>query len=223
MGKNKLKRFAFNEISENVIQRGKDFYTSIKGNWKIDFFKNDNPITVELGCGNGEYTIGLGEVFAERNFIGTDIKGARIFKGSQAALEKNLSNVGFLRTKIEFILEFFTPDEIDEIWITFPDPRLKDRQDKHRLTHPRFLALYRKFLKKEGFIHLKTDSRELFDYTLEVLKSEKVYDLVYTFDLYTSELLEDHRGIQTKYEKIFLAEGKKINYLRFKFLELTNI
>ena len=216
MGKNKLKRFAVNDQSENVIQDGKPLYTTIKGHWNEDYFKNNQPITVEIGCGNGEYTVGLAEVFPERNFIGSDIKGARIFKGSTEANEKGLKNVAFLRTRIEYILEFFASEEISEIWITFPDPQLKDSREKHRLTHPRFLDIYKQFLKKGGIIHLKTDSRELFDYTLEVLKTYAHSDLEYTFDLYSSNLLENHKGIQTKYERMFLSVGKKINYMRFK-------
>jgi tRNA (guanine-N7-)-methyltransferase len=219
LGKNKLKRFAVNEQSENVIQDGKLLYSTIKGRWKELFFKNENPITVEIGCGNGEYTVGLSEVFPQRNFIGSDIKGARIFKGSTEANEKGLKNAGFLRTRIEYILEFFAPEEISEIWITFPDPQLKDSREKHRLTHPRFLDIYKKFLQKNGIIHLKTDSRELFDYTLEVLKTYPCKDLEFTFDLYDSNLLDDHKGIQTKYERMFLSAGKKINYLRFKMVE----
>ena len=217
MGKNKLKRFAVNEVAENVIQPGKPFFDNSKGQWN-QFFKNNNPITVEIGCGNGEYTTGLAEAFPERNFIGTDIKGARIWKGSQTAIEKGLTNAAFLRTRIEFTEKHFGPEEISEIWITFPDPQLKDNREKHRLTHPRFLKIYKTFLKQGGIIHLKTDSRELYDYTLEILKNEVISDLVFTDNLYQNEqLLPLHMGIQTKYERMFLAEGKKINYLRFRY------
>lgn len=218
MGKNKLKRFAANQQADNLIEDGKALYTTIKGQWNTVFFKNNQPITVELGCGNGEYTTGLAAAFPDRNFIGTDIKGARLWRGSQTAIEQKLLNAAFLRTRIEYAYEFFENGEIDEIWITFPDPQLKDSREKHRLTHPRFLKLYKTFLQKDGVIHLKTDSRELYEYTLEVLKTEPSEILAATGDLYESEWLADHRGIQTKYERMFLAEGKKINYLKFKLL-----
>ncbi len=217
MGKNKLKRFASNDEAHNVIQEGKLFFLQIKGNWNNLFFKNQNPIVVEIGCGYGEYSTGLAEIYPDKNFIGIDIKGARIFKGSQYAIENSLNNVGFLRTRVEFLLESFAPNEISEIWITFPDPQLKDNREKHRLTHPRFLFIYRQFLSTNGIIHLKTDSRELMDYTLEVLHQEKIAILDQTFDLYSDEnLLEEHRGIRTKYEKVYLASGKPINYVKFK-------
>ncbi len=221
MGKNKLKRFASNDDAHNVIQEGKPFYAQIKGNWNNLFFKKQNPIVVEIGCGYGEYSTGLAEIYPNKNFIGIDIKGARIFKGSQYAIENSLNNVGFLRTRIEFLLESFAPNEINEIWITFPDPQLKDNREKHRLTHPRFLSIYRQFLNPNGIIHLKTDSRELMDYTLEVLKQEKMVILNQTFDLYNEgALLGEHKGIQTKYEKVYLASGKPINYVKFKFPSL---
>jgi len=217
MGKNKLKRFASNDEAHNVIQEGKLFFLQIKGNWNNLFFKNQNPIVVEIGCGYGEYSTGLAEIYPDKNFIGIDIKGARIFKGSQYAIENSLNNVGFLRTRVEFLLESFAPNEISEIWITFPDPQLKDNREKHRLTHPRFLFIYRQFLSTNGIIHLKTDSRELMDYTLEVLHQEKIAILDQTFDLYSDEnLLVEHRGIRTKYEKVYLASGKPINYVKFK-------
>lgn len=216
MGKNKLKRFAANEQSINVIQEGKELYKTIKGQWNKLQFADNQPITVEIGCGNGEYSVGLAKQFSNKNFIGTDIKGARIFKGSTEAKELNLTNVAFLRCRIEYILEFFQTDEVDEIWITFPDPQLKESREKQRLTHHRFLDLYKQFLKKDGFIHLKTDSRELTDFTLEILKEYPHRELAYTFDLYSSDFLNDHQGIQTKYERMFLAEGKKINYIKFK-------
>lgn len=216
MGKNKLKRFAVNEQSANVIQAGKELYTSIKGNWNKVQFANNQPIVVEIGCGNGEYSVGLASHFPTKNFIGTDIKGARIFKGSVEAKEKNLTNVAFLRCRIEYILEFFNANEVDEIWVTFPDPQLRDSREKQRLTHPRFLDIYKQFLKPDGFIHLKTDSRELADFTLETLKSYSHRELQYTFDLYNSDFLQDHKGIQTKYERMYLAKGKLINYIKFK-------
>jgi len=218
MGKNKLKRFASNDEASNVVQEGKPKFLEIKGNWNKLFFNNLNPIIVEIGCGYGEYTTGLAEQFPLKNFIGIDIKGARIFKGSQYAIEQKLQNVGFLRTRVEFLLQSFDPGEIDEIWITFPDPQLKENREKHRLTHPRFLAIYKQILKTNGVIHLKTDSRELTDYTLEVLENESLENLGHTFDLYQEQtFLTEHNGIKTKYEKIYLASGKPINYIKFKF------
>lgn len=217
MGKNKLKRFAANETAQNVIQEGKELFTSIKGNWRNFYFKNPNPIVCEIGCGNGEYTTGLSEAFPDKNFIGIDIKGARIFKGSQYAFEKNLRNAAFLRNRVEFIENNFAENEVDEIWITFPDPQLKDNREKHRLTHPRFLAIYKKFLKPSGIVHLKTDSRELMDYTMGVIEENKLPLIAHTFDLYSeTTLLQEQMGIQTKYEKMFLAKGKPINYVKFR-------
>jgi tRNA (guanine-N7-)-methyltransferase len=216
MGKNKLRRFATNDEANNVIQEGKPLFSTIKGNWNSSYFKNNNPIVSEIGCGYGEYSTGLAEAFPDKNFIGIDIKGARIFKGSQYANENGLQNVCFLRNRVEFLLQSFAPNEIDEIWITFPDPQLKDNREKHRLTHARFLSIYRQILKAKGIIHLKTDSRELMDYTLEVLNQEKLTIIDQSFDLYANEkLLIEHRGIQTKYEKVYLTLGKIINYIKF--------
>jgi tRNA (guanine-N7-)-methyltransferase len=217
MSKNKLKRFAANDEAENVIQEGKAVYNEIKGGWNSNYFTKNNPITLEIGCGNGEYTVGLAKVFPDKNFIGMDIKGARIWQGSQEAKVLDLKNVAFLRTRVEFTNDFFEKDEISEIWITFPDPQLKDAREKHRLTHPRFLKLYKSFLKPSGLIHLKTDSIELFEYTLEVLANEKLDSLIFTKDLYNSPLAQEHFNICTKYEKMYLKAGKKINYLKFQF------
>jgi tRNA (guanine-N7-)-methyltransferase len=217
MGKNKLKRFAANQLADNIIQEGKPLFEQIKGNWLNLQFKNNNPIVLEIGCGNGEYTTGLAEVFPDKNFIGYDIKGARLFVGSQIAIEKKLKNVAFLRQRVEFILQYFSPNEVDEIWITFPDPHLKDKREKHRLTHPRFLDLYRQILKKDGVIHLKTDSAELTEYTLEVLNTLNIKPLILTRDLYKyPDIVALHKGIKTKYEKMYLAINKPINYIQFK-------
>lgn len=216
MAKNKLFRFEQNKLAANVVEEGKPLYTQIKGHWNTLQFNRAAPIVAEFGCGNGEYTTGMAEVFPEKNFVGVDIKGARIFKGSRYATDNKLSNVAFLRTRIEFTTDFFAENELSEIWITFPDPQLKDRREKHRLTHPRFLDIYRKFLQPNGIIHLKTDSLELTEYTLEVLKQLNYPVLIQTFDLYNRpDLLTLHKGIQTKYEKMFTAQGKKINYLQF--------
>ncbi|MGB3183462.1 MAG: tRNA (guanosine(46)-N7)-methyltransferase TrmB [Cyclobacteriaceae bacterium] len=211
-----MERFAQIKERHNVIEIGKDIFETIKGNWHREYFKNENPVTLELACGRGEYTVGLARVFPERNYIGIDIKGDRIWKGSGIALEEGLENVAFLRTQILMLDRFFEKGEVDEIWITFPDPRPKDRDEKRRLTHPRFLALYRSVLKPGGLVHLKTDNTGLFEYSLEVLQQEEhVRDLVYTRDLYNSDMLGDHHGIRTRYEKKFHEKGEDIKYLKF--------
>lgn len=212
--RNKIKRFADNAVRENIVEQGKELYENIRGRWQEDFFKNDQPLTVELACGRGDYTLGLARRFSNRNFIGVDIKGSRIWYGSSAAEEENLRNVAFLRTQILLIERFFAENELSELWITFPDPRPRDRDIRRRLTHSRYLKMYQSILKDGGFFHLKTDDRPFFDFTLEMLESFPIQNLVQTTDLYESPLLEEHFGIQTTYEKRWLKEGKKINYLR---------
>lgn len=217
MGRQKLARFAVNAARENVVEPGKEIFTKMKGNWR-PYFKNENPIVLEVGCGRGEYTTGLAAVYPNKNFVGIDIKGARIWKGSSIAVENNLTNAAFLRVKIQNIGDFFDKAEVNEIWITFPDPRPKDKDERRRLTNPRFLNIYKEMLIPGGTVHFKTDNVALFDYTLEVLQNEfKVKDLVYTKDLYNSELQAEHYGIQTTYERKFLPVVKTINYLRFRF------
>ena len=217
MGRRKLDKFADNERRRNVIQPGKSIYDQIKGKWRKDFFMNDQPLVLELACGRGEYTIGLSRVFTDRNFIGVDIKGARIWRGSKIAEEEGLVNAAFLRAHIQNLDNFFENCEVDEIWITFPDPRPKDSDERRRLTNPRFIDLYRKIMKPGGKIHLKTDNKDLFDYSLDTVSAlPGITDLVFTYDLYDSPLLEEHHGIQTTYELGYLEEKKKINYLRFK-------
>lgn len=220
MGRRKLERFKLNAQRRNVIEPGKEIFKSIRGNWR-SFFENNNDIVLEIGCGRGEYTTGLARVFPNRNFVGIDIKGARIWKGSSVAVEEKLTNVAFLRTQIQNTEDFFAADEVNEIWITFPDPRPRERDERLRLTHPNFLKRYSNFLKNEGIINFKTDNLPLFEYTLEVLSSPEVCikDLIFTKDLYNSDLLEGHYGIQTTYEKKFLAQGYKINYLQFKLIK----
>lgn len=215
MSRQKLHRFAINDQAANIIQDGKPLYTTIKGQWHEVFFKNQQPIVLELGCGRGEYTVGLGEAFKDRNFIGVDIKGNRMYVGSQYALRNGLNNIGFLRTHIQNIEQFFAVGEVAEIWITFPDPRPKQRQAKRRLTHPRFLNSYYNILKPGGTIHLKTDNTGLFDYTLDILKLLPVEGLSYTYDLYQSEWQDEHKGIKTKYELLFTSLGQRIKYVRF--------
>lgn len=209
-------RFLQNAESANVIEVGKPQYKTIKGRWRSDYFMNENPIVLELACGQGEYTVGLAQAFPETNFIGVDIKGDRIARGSQAAQKLGLINAAFLRADINFLSEFFTEREVNEIWVTFPDPQPRPRQEKHRLTHPRFLMLYQQLMVPGGTFHLKTDSAELFNYSLEKVRAENFTDLQYTTDLYNSQVNLLHLGIKTKYEKLFSNKGFTINYLQCK-------
>lgn len=213
-----MARFADNAKRENVIEPGKEILEKIKGKWRQNYFKNDNDITIELACGRGEYTIGLARLFPERNFIGIDLKGDRIWKGSGIAIEEGLSNVAFLRVHILELQNFFEPGEISDIWITFPDPRPKDRDEKRRITNSRYMDLYKTLIKKDGTIYFKTDNTGLFEYTLELLKSrDDIQDLTWTFDLYHSELKPECYDIRTRYEQKFNEQGHDIKYLRFKF------
>lgn len=214
----KLRCFVENETRDNVIQPGKDIYEKIKGKWHSDYFKNQNSIALELACGRGEYTIGMARMFKDRNFIGVDIKGDRIWKGSGFAIEEGHDHVAFLRTEILLLEKFFEPEEVSEIWITFPDPRPRDRDEKRRLTSPRYLDIYKRLIKPDGTIRLKTDNTELFEFTLETLKERKDIDqLKYTFDLYHSELKPECHDIRTRYEQKYNSQGHDIKYLRFKF------
>ena len=198
----------------NVIQSPKPFYENCKGNWKSSFFKNDNPIVLELGCGKGEYSIGLAQVFPNKNFIGVDVKGDRLASAGLQAQHLKLENVVFLRMQIQYILDFFEPNEVDEIWITFPDPRPRDRDEKKRLTFSYFLERYKVILKPNGLLHLKTDSESLFTYSLESLPQQKFEIIEETFDLYASELNKEHFGIKTRFEEMFYNKGFSIKYLR---------
>jgi len=219
VAKHKLQRFY--EISQfsNVIQP--DYRESLqndhslKGNWNKDYFYNISPIVLELGCGKGEYSVGLARRFPEKNFIGIDIKGARIWRGARTAIEEKLANVGFLRTHIELINRFFAEGEVQEIWITFPDPQEKSRRAKKRLTSSRFLESYRRFLSKDGVISLKTDNELLFKYTLALVKENNFSICAATDDLYSSAIEGMAYDIRTHYEQIFLTEGKRIFYLKF--------
>jgi len=214
----KLQRFADNAASYNVIELGKPSYETIKGRWN-EHFKNDYPLVVELGCGRGEYTVGLAERYPEKNFIGVDIKGARIWVGSTYAKYEGLDNAAFLRTKVQQIDAFFAPDEVSEIWITFPDPRPRDRDEKRRLTYPGLMLIYQSLLKTDGWVKFKTDNTDLFNYTLEMIDEGQinVKNLSYTHDLYTSEYQDEHFGLKTKYEGIFTEKGEKIKYMKFQF------
>ncbi|WP_258104961.1 tRNA (guanosine(46)-N7)-methyltransferase TrmB [Marinoscillum sp. MHG1-6] len=214
----KLKRFAENHSRDNIIQPGKPLYENVRGSWNSDYFKEENPIVVELACGDGEYTVGLAQAEPSCNYIGIDIKGDRLYQGSTLAMEYDLTNVGFLRTQIHLLENFFDENEISEIWLTFPDPRPRDRDEKRRLTHTRFLNMYKKLVRKDGWFKFKTDNTALFDYTLEVLQNDfPVKNLEYTHDLYQTELVSDHYGIKTKYERIWSEKGEKIKYLKFQF------
>ena len=189
----------------------------LRGHWAERHFGNNNPITLELACGKGDYAIGLAQRFPERNFIGVDIKGARIWRGAKSAIELNLANVAFLRTRIEQIAFFFEENEVDEIWITFPDPFLRNSKSNRRLTSPMFLGIYRKFLKPGGFVQLKTDDPTLFNFTLEVLEEEKDVKIVYQDpDIYAKPLPMSELEIKTFYEKQHLAIGRTIKFVRFK-------
>jgi len=213
----KQQRFAENKISRNVIEPGKELFESIKGKWS-DFFGNKNSIVVELACGRGEYSTGLGKIYNDRNFVGVDIKGNRIWVGSKKAKLEELDNVAFLRIQIDHLEKFFNPGEIDEIWVVFPDPRPKSSDEHRRLTSPKYLELYKKLIKPGGQIHIKTDNGDLFDYTLEELEKRKdVLELEYTRELYKSKYAQDHHEIKTKFEMQFSEQGYEIKYLKFRF------
>ncbi len=218
MGKDKQRRFSENLTFGNLVQPAFDEVFrrdyKLKGRWREDFFGNNNPIVLELGCGRGEYTVALGEMFPGKNFIGVDIKGARMWRGAKTAIERGMKNVGFLRTRIEFIDSFFAAGEVDEIWITFPDPQLRKNRVKKRLTAPGFLALYSKFLKPEGRISLKTDSRHLHDYTLVVAEANSLVVDEACADIYGAGRADEVLSIRTAYESRFLDEGLAITYLR---------
>lgn len=227
MGKNKLMKFAQMATFDNVIQPELDDVLNadhqLKGNWAGAFFKNTNPIVLELGCGKGEYTVGLAKKYPDKNFIGIDIKGARIWRGAKTALEEKMSNVGFLRTRIEQITSFFAPGEISEIWITFPDPQEKKNRAEKRLTSSRFLPKYRQFLKPGGLIHLKTDNALLYDYSYRLCVHNNLNIVKATPNLYETETDSNLLSIQTFYESQFLSQGIPIKYLCFILHEKDNI
>ena len=218
MAKNKLKKFEDlkelpNTLQPTIKNLRSGFY--LKGNWQREFFRNNNPIVLELGCGKGEYSIGLAKKYSNINFIGIDIKGARIWSGAREAYDQEMKNVAFLRIPIEFINNCFGKNEIDEIWITFPDPQLKLKRAKKRLTHPNFLNLYNNFLKKNGIIHLKTDSQRLHLFTLEIIHKEKHILFDSNPNLYANSCIKDDLNLKTYYERKFLEKGKPITYIRF--------
>lgn len=189
---------------------------SIQGKWKSEVFKNDNPLVVELGCGKGEYSVGLAKKYPEKNFLGVDVKGARMWKGASDAVHEGISNVAFLRTRIEFIEYCFAKSEVDEIWITFPDPQIKKKRAKNRLTHPVFLERYSNILQDKGLIHLKTDSQFLHGYTLGIIEGHQHYLEDAEHDIYNAVLQRDNMEIKTHYEQLFLEKNMPITYLRFR-------
>tara|TARA_R110000868_G_scaffold114364_1_gene306517 strand:+ start:58 stop:738 length:681 start_codon:yes stop_codon:yes gene_type:complete len=219
--KNKLKRFKENETFKNVIQPTRDELVnqqfSLKSNWNAQFFKNSNPLVLELGCGKGEYSVALAQKYPSKNFIGIDIKGARFWRGAKTAIEKEMENVAFLRTQIELIDYAFAENEVDEIWITFPDPQIKYKRTKHRMTNSAFLKRYKSILKPDGVIHLKTDSEFMHGYTLGLLHGEGHEVLYANHNVYKQEgSPEEVTGIQTFYESQYLEQNKAITYIRFK-------
>jgi len=220
LAKKKLARWTELNSFSHVIQPafedvfGKDH--ELKGQWHKTWFKNDNPVVLELGCGKGEYTVNMGERYPGKNFIGIDIKGHRMWRGAKEAKEKGLPNVAFLRTRIEFIKSFFAPGEVDEIWITFPDPQLKQSRENKRLPGPWFLNLYRTILRDNGIVHLKTDCRPLYDYTLSVVKANNLEIITSTPDLYREMPGNELLSIRTFYEEMFLKENIPITYLSFR-------
>lgn len=219
--KNKLKRFKENETFVNVFQPTREEVVAdqfpLKGKWNSDFFKNDHPIVLELGCGKGEYSVGLAERSPDKNFIGIDIKGARFWRGAKTAMENGLHNVAFLRTQIELIEHCFAADEVSEIWITFPDPQIKYKRTKHRMTNAAFLDNYKKILKTNGLMHLKTDSEFMHGYTLGLLHGAGHEVLYANHNIYKNEgAPAEVTGIQTFYESQYLEVDKPITYIQFR-------
>ncbi len=214
MSRRKSIKYQLATALDNVIQRPKPFFDTCKGKWQSDFFKNEHPIVLELGCGKGEYSNGLAKLFPEKNFIGIDVKGDRLASAGLYAQKEGIKNVVFLRLQIQFILDFFEINEIDEIWITFPDPRPRDRDEKKRLTNPFFLGMYQQILKPNGLVHLKTDSESLFTYSLETIPENGFELIEQTKDLYNSSLNQEHFGIKTRFEELFYNKGFSIKYLR---------
>ncbi len=215
MGQKKLQRFAELETFSNVLQFPKD----IAGKWN-SFFKNNNPVILELACGKGEYAVGMGQLYPDKNFIGIDLKGNRIWVGAKKALQQGLTNVAFLRTLIDQVAEYFSENEVAEIWITFPDPQLRMSKAKKRLTHPKFLRLYQQFLVPGGLIHLKTDSPDLYQFTKQVIK---LYDCILhndNNDVYGQETIADELKIKTHYESLDIAGSNRIHYLCFSLPDI---
>ncbi len=214
MGQKKLIRFAELETFSNVLQNP----PGIPGQWHR-FFKNDHPITLELACGKGEYTLGLAQLYAHKNYIGVDVKGNRLWVGAKKAMQQGLSNVAFLRIQIDRITDFFVKDEVAEIWITFPDPQLRLSKDKKRLTHPKFLRLYQQLLQQNGLIHLKTDSPQLYQFTQKVVQLYGCTLHEAVDDVYRLPNLKPELAIKTYYESLDIAGSKRVHYLSFSLPE----
>ena len=220
MAKNKLQKFAENETFSNLLQPANEEVWRknhpIKGQWNSTFFKNSNPIVLELGCGKGEYTINLSKMYPNKNFIGVDIKGARLWKGAKEASENSMPNVAFVRTHIENIASFFAKDEVSEIWITFPDPQPRVSKARKRLTSSRFLSRYQQFAKQNAIVHLKTDSQQLHEYTKALVQQNGLKLHICTNNLYGSGIADDILSIRTFYESMFLEQGMPITYIKFE-------
>ena len=214
MAQKKLIRFEELRTFANVLE----FPENMPGKWNA-FFNNSHPITLELACGKGEYAVGLGRLYPNKNFIGIDIKGNRIWKGAKTALTEGLKNVAFLRTQIDTLTDYFGVNEVSEIWITFPDPQLRFSKMKKRLTHPKFLRLYKSVLQKEGIIHLKTDSPYLYNFTKSVIELYRLRIIEDKDDLYTENDINEALKIKTHYENLDIAQSNKVHYLAF---ELSN-
>ncbi|MDR1170688.1 MAG: tRNA (guanosine(46)-N7)-methyltransferase TrmB [Prevotellaceae bacterium] len=224
MGKDKLRKFEENKLFKHIFQPSRSDMTNpsplFSGKWS-EKFGNSNPIILELGCGKGEYTVALSRRYPDRNFIGIDIKGARIWRGAKTVADENIPNAAFLRIRIEFIDNFFAQDEVDEIWITFPDPQIN--KPRKRLTSPAFLDRYRKFLKSDGAVHLKTDSRMLFNYTLNVI-NENSFPLLSSYTDISAQNPDDELlSIETFYQAIYSAKGIPVTYLKFKLKNDTTV
>ena len=221
MAKRKLKKFAEVSSFDNCFflsfEQSREEGLPLKGKWNKEFFKNDNPIVLELGCGKGEYTVGLAKRYPNKNFIGVDIKGNRIWTGAREAVDSKMSNVAFVRTRIDFIEACFAKDEVSEIWITFPDPQPQKTRERKRLTNMMFINRYRNVLKKGGAVNLKTDNEPFYDFSREVIKDNNLQELDATNDLYANVGLRDEAltTIKTHYEKLFSDKGFKICYLKY--------
>ena len=224
--KRKLQQFAEVKTFDHFFER--DYHAlmregfPLKGKWNSDFFKNDHPIIVELGCGKGEYTVGLAQMFPENNYVGIDRKGARMWRGAKISLTEHIDNVAFIRGQVQHIEHYFAPAEVSQIWITFPDPQLQSPRIRKRLTHPTLLEHYSHVLSENHLIHLKTDNNAFFEYTLEVIDQQRYQLLFHSYDLYNDPIENignELRSIQTFYEKMWLKEGKTIKYLRFRMNE----
>ena len=215
MGKDKLRKFAEIDTFPNVYQL--DLGKVMKGKWAAEHFKNNHPMVVELACGKGEYAVNLAKLFPDKNFVGIDLKGNRIWRGAKTGVEEGIENLAFLRIQIEDILAYFAPGEIDEIWITFADPQPQESREKKRLTFPGFLDKYQILLKPGGKVNLKTDNDGLYNYTCEKVEELRLLTHKKTADLYRSEFADEVLSIKTHYERIYLKHAKNINYIQFSF------